>query len=57
MGEDVTYSVNDTNRGIQRVIDDLKDWESPLCDPRVKALIITKLEEAQLWSLKLVKKA
>lgn len=57
MGEELTFDVNDTYRGIEKSITDLKSWESPLCDGRVKAIIITKLEEAQLWSLKLVKKA
>ena len=56
MDEEVTFSINDTNRAIERVIDHLRKWDSPLCDQRVKALILTKLEEAQLWSLNLVKK-
>jgi hypothetical protein len=30
-------------------------WESPLCDGRIKAIILTNLEQAQLWSLKLIK--
>lgn len=55
MGEEVKFPVNDTNRGIQALMDALRAFESPRCDPRVKALILTKLEEAQLWSLKLIK--
>lgn len=54
MGETVEYAINDTNRAIGEIIRSLKVFESPLCDPRVKALILTKLEEAQLWSLKLI---
>ena len=55
MGEDETYPINDTNRAIGKTIDSLKAWESDLADPRVKSIILTKLEEAQLWSLKLIK--
>ena len=57
MGEEETYSINDTNRTIARIIESLKAFESPLADKRVQAIIITKLEEAQLWSLKLIIKA
>ena len=56
MGEQVTYTVNDTTRAIQNISDDLKSFESPLCDPRVKAMILTKLQEARLLSLELIKK-
>lgn len=55
MGEKVTYVVNDVNRAIGRIIDDLKVFESPLYDARIRALVLTKLEEAQLFSLKLIK--
>lgn len=55
MGEEKTYQVNDTNRAIGRVIDNLRTFDSTSCDSRVKALVLTKLEEAQLWSLKLIK--
>ena len=54
MNEQVTFDVNDTYRDIQRVIDQLRAWESPFCDARIKALILTDLERAQLWALKLV---
>jgi hypothetical protein len=57
MGEEITYPINDTNRQIERIIRDLKAFESPLCDGRIKAIILTNLEQAQLWSLKLVKEA
>jgi hypothetical protein len=55
MGETQTFDVNDINRAIAQVMDSLKQFESDKCDGRVRALILTKLEEAQLWSLKLVK--
>lgn len=55
MQEEKTYAINDTYRAIKRVSDSLKDWESPLCDPRVKAMILTKLQEARLLSLELIK--
>ncbi len=54
MGEDVLYPINDTYRAIQRVMDELKAFESPKCNARIKAIILTNLEQAQLWSLKLV---
>lgn len=46
---------NDTQRAIIDIIEDLKAWVSDLADPRVKAIVITKLEEAELWASKLVK--
>lgn len=55
MGEEVTFVLSDTHRSIEKVIQDLKAFESPLCDARVKAIILTNLEQAQLWSLKLIK--
>ncbi len=55
MGEEKTYTINDTNRSIGRLIEDLQKWDSSYCDPRVKAIIVTKLQEAQLWSLVLIK--
>ena len=55
MGEEKTFNINDTQRAIEAVMEDLKKWESPNCDPRIKAIILTKLEEAWLFGLKLVK--
>ena len=55
MGEEVSYMINDTNRAIGAIIESLKKFESSLCDPRIKALVLTNLEQAQLWSLKLIK--
>ena len=54
MGEELTVVINDTCRDIQCALDRLRPWESPQCDPRVKAMILTHLEEARLWSLQLV---
>jgi hypothetical protein len=54
MGEEATYVVNDVNRAIGKTIDDLKKSGSSHEDPRVKAIILTNLEQAQLWSLKLI---
>lgn len=54
MGEDITFPVNDETRALQEMMDRLRRFESPRCDPRVKAIMLTKLEEAWLWSLKLI---
>ncbi len=59
MGEEVAYVINDTHRAIQRIMDDLNKWAAEFpdaCDPRIKAIMITHLEEAQLWSLKVVRR-
>ena len=55
MGETKEFEINDTYRALEKLIGDLRAWESTSADPRVKALVITKLEEAQLWSLRLIK--
>lgn len=55
MGEEVTYPVNDTNREIGKIIEDLDNNTEANFDPRVKAIVKTKLEEAQLWALKLIR--
>lgn len=34
---------------IQDVIDRVRDIDPDWCDPRVKALVITNLQQAQLW--------
>lgn len=57
MGEEIIFSVNDTNRAIGKIIANLNGFDSPLLDKRVKAIIITNLEQAQLWSLKMIKEA
>jgi hypothetical protein len=55
MGEEITFQVNDTFRAIDKIIKDLRQFECTALDPRIKAIILTKLEEAQLVSLKLFK--
>jgi hypothetical protein len=55
MGEEIKYPVNDTNRAIGAIIEDLDNNTEADFDPRVKAILKTKLEEAQLWSLKLIR--
>jgi len=55
MGEEIIFQANDTYRAIGKVIKDLRQFESTALDPRIKAIILTKLEEAQLISLKLFK--
>jgi len=54
MGEEKTYPINDTNRAIQQVMDNLLAWESPRCNQEAKRMILQKLKEAQFWSLELV---
>lgn len=56
MGQEETYTVNDTMRSIRKVSDNLKKFESDLADPRIKAMILTKLEEAELLSQRLIKR-
>lgn len=53
--EEENYAVNDTMRSIRRVSEYLKKWDSDLADPRIKAMILTKLEEAELLSQRLIK--
>lgn len=55
MGEEIVFRKNDTYREIEKISDDLKKFESPLCDGRVKAMILTKLQEVRLLSLELIK--
>lgn len=54
MGETKEYVINDTYRAIEKVSTDLKSFESELLDQRVKAMILTKLQEARLLSLELI---
>lgn len=57
MGEEFTAVINDATEEIGAVIKHLREIDSPRVDPRVRAIIITHLEEAQLWSLKMIKDA
>ncbi len=56
MGEIIEIEVNDAMREIQRIANNLRQWESDLCDRRIKAIILTKLEEAELFAQRLVLK-
>lgn len=55
MWEEITFQVNDTTRAIAREMNSLQKFESPRCDGRIKAMILSKLQEAHLLSLLLVK--
>lgn len=54
--ERVVYP-NDTTTQIERMIEHINTWkiDNPYVNPREVSLVITKLEEAALWSLKMVK--
>jgi hypothetical protein len=56
MNEEVVFTVNDTTRGIERVMEGVRKWRnaSDLVDERATAIVLTKLEEAAMWSLKMV---
>lgn len=57
MREEVVIYPNDTTRAIQRVIEHLEEWrqDNDRCDQRHVAMVLTKLEEAELLSLRMVK--
>lgn len=54
--EEVVYP-NDTTRNIRKQIEHLEEWreDNPKCDQRHTAMVISKLEEAELLSLRMVK--
>ena len=57
MSEEETVVVNDTTRAIRRVAENLKSWseKSDIADGRHVAMVLTKLEEAELLSQRIVK--
>lgn len=55
MGVEKVFAINDTYRMLEACAENLRSLDSPLCDPRVKAMILTKLQEARLLSLELIK--
>ena len=57
MQEEKIVYPNDTTRAIDKIIEHLNVWkkDNDRVNPRELALVITKLEEASLWSLKMVK--
>lgn len=54
MEETIEVPLTDTYHSIGKIIDNLRHFESPYCDPRIKSIVLTKLEEAQLRSLQLI---
>lgn len=56
MEEEVVFLKNDTYRLIEGIIEHIKKWqtEGGRVNPRETALVITKLEEALFWSMKMV---
>lgn len=58
MREEETFYPNDTTHQLRNLIDYLEDWrkDNEFCDQRHAAMVITKLEEAELLSLRMVKK-
>jgi hypothetical protein len=58
MEEVVEFYKNDTVRSIERVIAGVKAWRDGggLANPRETALVITKLEEARMWALQMVRR-
>jgi hypothetical protein len=55
MGEEEKYGVNDTTRKIDGVISDLKSFDSPLIDGGTRSHLISRLVEARMLSLLLIK--
>jgi len=58
MEETIELVVNDTVREIERVIKSTNEWRlnpGSRVNPREAALVITKLEEAQMWAYRMVK--
>lgn len=53
--EEVVYP-NDTTSAIRRLMEKLEEWrkDNPSCDQRHTAMVISKLEEAELLSLRMV---
>jgi hypothetical protein len=56
MNEEITFSVNDTSRVIAGSLEHLKKWRvgNNWCNQYFTDLLIAKLEEAYLLSLKMV---
>ena len=49
------FDVHHLTASIESLLQRTRSMEDPAFDPRVKALVVTKLEEAALWSLKLLR--
>lgn len=54
--EEIVYP-NDTTSAIRRQIEHIKSWstDNDRADPRHVAMVLTKLEEAELLSMRMVK--
>ena len=57
MGEFEEYCVTDTMRAIREIADKLRKWskDNDYADGRHVAMVLTKLEEAELLSQRIVK--
>ena len=55
MPEEEVFVVNDTTRMIRDIQKDLKERNWEKTDQRIKAMILTKLEEAELLTFRLIK--
>lgn len=57
MREEKIVYPNDTTHAIEKIIQHLNKWkiDNSYSNPREVALVITKLEEAAMWSLKMIK--
>ena len=57
MRSEETVYPNDTTRNIRSMIAHLEEWrtDNERCDQRHVAMVISKLEEAELLSLRMVK--
>ena len=47
--------MNPVEFSILKVMDEVKQLDIDKVDPRVRAIVLTKLEEAQLWASKIFK--
>ena len=57
MRDQIEVVPNDTTRALQKIVKNLKKWKdgNDRANQREVALVITKLEEAILWSYAMVK--
>ena len=57
MGEQEIFYPNDTTRMLREILEHLEEWRTAneFCDQRHTAMVMTKIEEAELLSLRMVK--
>lgn len=57
MGAEETVYPNDVTMDIRRIMGEITKWskDNDKCDPRHVAMLLTKLEEAELISLRITK--